>query len=419
MDGFKNHKLLQPAYVNKVVDAIVPDTSSYDLVSDVPLVNTDQETITVDEQYAMSGMTQAVSLGAESPTVEYGSRSQFSFRPAFFREKIMLSESDMRVMRKMGTASEVETAEQKITERLSGLRFRLETRLEWSKWQMMMGHLNVTQDNVTIDVDYGIPAEFTPALVGPATWDLATSDPLADMQNWLYQFRDEGTEPKYFEFNMAIEKLLLQNDKIRTLHESQFTGTGSRAAMMNREALGNILSTFGGLPYRVFDKGYMFDMKMKTPILGGVTVTVTLAENDGLAVGDEVVLIHARGQRVAREKATILNVVGRTITFTAAPLESYPEGSRVIIKRRFIPDNRFVIRGELPSNVIGGPNIAEFVSTPSAYGPGGMMNPTPGIFSKVIIDDDGDPPKIQLIEGVYGLPILYFPTGNMVAKVTA
>jgi hypothetical protein len=92
-------------------------------------------------------------------------------------------------------------------------------------------------------------------------------------------------------------------------------------------------------------------------------------------------------------------------------------GSEVRLKKHFIKDDSFIIRGALPAGTSGGPNWAEFISTNHVYGPGGIMSPTPGIFSKVIVKDDDDPPKIEVIAGVNGLPVLYYTTINVVATV--
>lgn len=418
MDNFMKNPLMQPAYITKVVDEIAPEQSQYALINDVPLKNTDNSIVVVDERHEIGGMTQAVAAGAESPLIEGTGRTQFQFAPAHFREKRVLSENDIQTIRKLGTPSEIETAEQKVAEIVSGLRMRLETRMEWAKWQMTMGHLYLSQPDQTIDVDYGIPAEFTPVLSGVDTWDLATSDPVKNIADWKYSFRDDGSDPALLMFNANVERLLLQNAKMRALHDAMIGSGATSGMMMSREVLQRIFNTYAGMEYRVYDKGYYFKMKLKTPIVGGVTTSFTVSDNPGIAVGDTCTLVHSSGQRVAREQVDIdVSVVGNTFTTSTAPTASYPEGSELRIKRRFIPDDKFIIRGELPPGTSGGTNYGEYISTRSPYGPGGLMNPTPGVFNRIDDKSEDDPPRIEIIMGVSGLPVLYHPTANLIATV--
>ena len=87
------------------------------------------------------------------------------------------------------------------------------------------------------------------------------------------------------------------------------------------------------------------------------------------------------------------------------------------MKKHFIADDSFIIRGRVPSGAVGGSNWAEFISTNSEYGPGGIMDQTPGIFAKTNIIEPGDPPRVELISGVYGLPVSYYSSANVISSV--
>lgn len=414
MDDLMNHELLQPAYISKVLDEIIPDTSEYALMTDVPLVTQETEQVIVDVRDNIGGMTQAVAAGAESPTVEYRGRSQFQFQPAEFREKTLLSRRDLQAIRKIGTASDLERAEERVAEIVGGLRYRLETRMEWCRWQMLFGELEIAQEDVQFTVDYAIPSDFTPVLTGTDRWsDIANSDPVDDMIEWAFLYRHEGIDPDFFMFNRYIEKLLLQNDKIRDLAEGNYMGTNN--VEMNTVRLGDILKTFAGYPYKVYDKGYYFKMKLETPITPASTSFI-VSENTGVVASDVVTVVHKNGSRYGQVNITVTptglsfahSAIGGTMTF--------PAGSTVRIKKQFLPDDIFVIRGRIPPGTTGGTNFGEFVSVPSEYN-GGLLNPQPGPFGKTVIDNDGDPPKAYILAGIRGLPVHYFPTCNVVADV--
>jgi len=414
MDDLMNHELLQPRYISKVLDEIIPDTSEYALTQEVPMVTQDTEQVIVDVRDNIGGMTQAVAAGAESPTVEQRGRSQFQFTPAEFREKTLLSRRDLQCIRKIGTASELESAEERVAEIVGGLRYRLETRMEWCRWQMLFGELEINQEDVQFTVDYGIPSDFTPTLTGTDVWsDLANSDPIDDMLEWVFLYRHEGIDPDYFMMNRAVEKLLLQNEHIRELAEAHFTNTGNTE--MNTARLNDMLKTFAGYPYKTYDKGYYFKMKLETPITPASTSFI-VSENTGVEASDVVTVVHKNGSRYGQVNITVTptglsfahSAIGGTMTF--------PAGSTVRIKKQFIPDDIFIVRGRIPPGTTGGTNFGEFVSVPSEYN-GGLLNPQPGPFGKTVIDDDGDPPKAYILAGIRGLTVHYFPTCNVVATV--
>jgi archaeosine-15-forming tRNA-guanine transglycosylase len=292
---------------------------------------------------------------------------------------------------------------------------RLETRMEWCKWQMIFGQLDITQEDVQFSVDYKIPTEFKPTLTGADRWNQTTADPLDDMIEWNMLYRNEGIEVDFYQANLAVEKQLMQNTKIRTIRDTFFVGGANGANMMSREILGKIIMSYSGTPYQIYDKGYYFKMKLETPITT-VSTSFIVSENPGVITGDIVTVVHKSGELAGTVRIT---VTPTGLSFAHAAIGgsvTYPAGSTVRIKKQFIPDNKFIVRGRLPPGTTGGQNWAEFVSTPSPYN-GGLLNPTPGPFGKTVIDDDGDPPKCYVVSGIYGLPVLYHRTTNVIATV--
>lgn len=417
MDDLKYNELLQPAYITKLIDEILPDSSEYALVDDVPMETQETEQIIIDIRDNIGGMTNAVSFGAESPIVEHRGRAQASFQAAEFREKTLLSERDLQVVRKQGTAAELERAEDRMLEIAAGLRMRLETRIEWCRWQMLFGRLIINQEDVQYDINYKVPTEFKPVLTGTDLWSaIATADPIDDMLNWVDLYRDEGQEPEYFMFNTAVFKLLLQNAKIRELAEGYFVNNPVSDNLMNKEILGKIITAFVGYPFKVYDKGYFFKMKLETPITPTSTSFV-VSENSGVVANDYVTVVHKDGYSLNSSARVQVTPTGLSFAHTAiGGTVTYPVGSTIRTKKRYLPDDTFVIRGSLPPGTTGGQNFGEFISTPSAYN-GGLMDAQPGPFGKTVVDNDGDPPKAYVLAGIRGLPVMYHPRTNVVATV--
>ena len=397
MDDLKNSLLLQPAYITKVLDEIIPDNNEYFLSSVILMTTQETDKVIVDVRDNIGGMTQAVARHAESPLVEFRGQSQFEFAPAFFREKVALGERDLRIIRKIGTASELARAREKVAEVVGGLRMRLETRIEWCRWQMIMGSLVINQPDVQFTVDYGIPSVMTPTLTGDDRWsEIDTCDIVDNLIEWTYLYRDLGYDPEYIVFGRLIQKYALQNARVRELAESHFANTGN--TMMNTARLNEILKTFAGIPYKLYDKGYYLKVKLETPITSGSSSFV-VSENPGIAADDIVTVVHLNGSRVGTAK---ISVTPSGLSFTHAPIGgsiTYPVGSTIRIKKRFLPDDYCVIMGKVPPGTTGGTNIGEFVSVPSAYN-GGLLEPKPGPFGKTVFKDNEDPPLIEIISGI-------------------
>jgi len=415
MDGLDKHELLQPAYITKVLDSIYPDPSQYALTQAVPLVTQPGDMVTVDVRHNVGGMTMAVAEGAESPIIAQRGRTQWSFQPAHFREKYLLGEKDIKAIRKIGTVSEMETAQQRVTEIVGDLRMRIETRMEWAKWQMIYGTLSINQADVLYTIDYKIPSEFKPTLTGGDAWDTATATPMEDLVDWLMLYRDEGTVPEFCQFNLAIEKIMLMNTDVRALRDSLFTGQPN-LGNLTRENIKAVFNAYAGLPYQIYDKGWYYTVRLDSDIEHDST-TFQISENPGIVTNDVVTVVHKTGE--TRQKLILTTVSGTTCTIGAVGGSGviYPAGSTIRIKKHFLGDDRFIIRGSVPPGTTGGTNWAEFVAINHVYGPGGLMAPTPGIFTKVIVKNEDDPPRIEVIGGVSGLPVLYHPTVNVVATV--
>lgn len=416
MDSLANNPLLQPAYVNRVLDAIIPDTAAYDLTTAIPMVTQETELVVVDVRQQIGGMTMAAAEGAESPIIQQRGMHQFAFMPAHFREKVLLSEKDTKVIRRLGTASELERAAATVARIVGELRMRLETRMEWAKWQMMYGTLAIDQPDINYSIDYHIPTHFQPTLTGADLWSDAASDPMSDWLDWLELYRDEGTMPEYFQYNLAVEKALLLNDAVRTLRDSLFSGQ-SNPAQLSRANLMQVFNAYAGIPVKIYDKGY-FLIEGTTAALAPAGTSVTVQENPGFEIGDVITLVHKNGERAGRVRLTLTGVVGVTLSFAAlGGTTTFPVGSEVRCKKHFLHDDKFIIRGALPPGTTGGQNWAEFVSTPHVYGPGGLMAPAPGIFMKTVVKDNDDPPQAMIISGISGLPVMYHTTVNVIATV--
>lgn len=414
----KDNPLLQTHNLIKTINEIDIDAETYILANEIPMREIQQSRIKVDVRKGMGGMTKAAKSGAESPMVSGYGMAQWDFEPAEWREKVVLSSEEVMKIRKLGTENEVEQASAIIARFLADLRNRLETRMEWCRWQCLFGSLTVNQNDVDYSLDYNIPADMRPTLTGADLWSASTSDPMDDILEWLEKYSYLSSTPMEFLFGAKLQRILMQNSKIRTLRDALFTGQPN-LGNLTPETLNTVFKNYTGIPFRVYNGGY-WEMTDLTTAVSASGTTLVLRDVGTMAVDDIVTITDVAGEQVNREILTIASVTESTNTITVdSPglVNAYAAGATARVKKHFIPDERFVIHGKLPANAEGGPLWAEMISTVHPYGPGGMENPQAGIFSKVNVDDDGDPPHTEIIAGVYALPVMYHRDVNILPTV--
>lgn len=417
LSSLANHPLLQTDNLMKVIQEIEPDQGSYLLAGEVPIENINETRITVDVRTGAGGMTQMAQPGAESPTVSFYGNGQWSFDPAEFREKVILTPKEMYSLRKLGTKQEVEAVQAIIARHVGDLRMRLETRMEWLRWQVLFGQLTITQKDLELNLDYKIPSDMKPTLTGGDLWSASTADPMDDVLEWLEKFRDISANADHFAFNGKTHRQIMQNAAIRDLRDAFFTGQSS-SSMLNKDNMREIFKAYCGIEYKVYDGGYS-EITDLTSAVASAGTSLVVRDIGTIAVGDSIHLIHKDTQMTGRVRCAVTAVVASTKTITiAAPGANiaYPAGSRIHAKKFFIPDSKFIIRGKLPPSTEGGTNWASIISTLHPYGANPMV-PTAGIFAKTNIHDKDDPPKVELIAGFNGAPVMYHPDTNLIATV--
>ena len=414
MNELVNNPLLQTSAINKVINDVELDPAAYRGQEILPFSTTDEEKIVIDIKKLLGGMTQAVASGAESPIVTPRGIMQKTFWPAHFREKQLLSPRDLNRIRKLGTTSDVDKAQEVIADVSKSLRERVETRIEWTRWQAIQGSLSYDENSVSVSVDYKFPSANTPTLTGTDLWSATTTaTPVNDIMDWIFLFRGTGVQFKKMWFNAQVEKYLFQNSSIATLVNQVLAGGNS--SLMTRKVLTNLFDTYiGNVPFEVYDKGYYVATEIGSAVTA-VDTAITVNSINGFASGDSVTLTTYDGQ--TSETATIESVSGTTIELLAGTTNAFTVGSEIRAWKPFIPNNVVIMEGELPPGARGGNKIGEFISTGTEYGTGSLTNLVPGIFGETQIHENDDPKYCAVIGGVSGLPILYRENGFIVATV--
>jgi len=411
MDALVNNPLLQPRYLMKVIDDIPALTNVYRGQEMFPLTTQPGPRVEWDIRRPLGGMTQAVARGAESPVIHRRGVGQAAFEPAHFREKVILGESDVTTLRKLGTWEQRETAAEMIAGIMLDLNSRLETRIEWMRWQPVVNNaLTINENKVQFTVNYNMPTRQRPT-ASPLWSVYATADPINDIQTWLRLARGSGGVPKKFWFSSLVELHLFRNARILSLIDRIFHS--ANVGLISKEILSTIMKTYiGNYEYEVYDAGYnLITYTAAAQAAGGVT-TLAVDDATGYATGD-VVQISAADES-AEENMTVLSVSGNTINFTGSTVTgTYPANSMIRCYKTFLPDNVFIIEMSFPA---GSGTVGEVISVDAVYGAGNLMNPVPGKFAETIFLMK-DPKQIEIICGINALPVLYRKRGFVTATI--
>lgn len=415
--NIRNHPLLQTSKLVKVIQEFdfAAAASEFRLAAEMPIRPIEQSRIRYDIRKGAGGMTQAAVKGAESPIVAFFGAAMAEFEPAEWREKVILTEDEMLALRELGTYEDVEKVSTIIAKHLAALRTRLETRMEWTRWQALLGSMSYVAKDVELSVDYHIPTELKPTLTGADLWTASASTPMDDFLEWLEKFRDLLAQPQGAMFNHKMFRVLLQNAQVRALRDSLFVGQ-TNTGMLTPENLKLVFNHFAGIGYDVYDGGY-FEYTDLTAAVASSGTSLVVRDLGTIAAGDSLWLTDVAGSVAGRTKLTVTAVTASTKTITVASPgadRTYAAGSTVRVKKYFIPDGKFIIKGALPASTEGGAQWAEIIAASHLYGPN-PLQPATGIFAKTVVHEDADPPKIELIVGARALPVVYHSDVNLIA----
>jgi len=395
----------------KVIDDIPPQTETYRGQDIMPLVTQPGPKVEWDIKRPLGGMTQAVARGAESPVIHRRGVGQASFEPAHFREKVILGESDVTTLRKLGTWEQRSTAAELIADIMIDLDSRLETRIEWMRWQPPVANTLAINDNkVQFTISYNIPGRQRPT-ASPLWSTAATSDPINDIQTWVRLARGSGGKVKKFWFNTMCEQYLFRNARVLALVDRVFNA--GNVGLMSRKILQQIFSTYiGNYEYEVYDAGYNLITYSQAAQAAGSVTTIVMDDAKGFAAAD--VCQFSAADESAEENMTIASISGDTIDFTGTTVTgTYPAQSMLRCYKTYIPDNVFLMELEFPPG--SGPK-GEVISVDAVYGQGSLTNPAPGKFAETIFLNK-DPKQIEIIAGINALPVLYRKRGFIAATI--
>ena len=162
-------------------------------------------------------------LDADVEFRDFAIKSQTLGDKLFFREAIKLNEHQRKaILEALNTKNEkyIESYISRLYEELAGKKGFLAS--VQGIWKYQTGQLISTGKVTTVNesgtakvIDYQIPDNMKEKLTGAATWDKATSNPLADLQRWKEALEDASGEAEIVVMNRATFLMFKNNAAVK------------------------------------------------------------------------------------------------------------------------------------------------------------------------------------------------------------
>lgn len=234
--------------ITHIVRNIIVDPSKFRGAEFAPLKGVYSERIEVDVIDAVQGMTAPHSFSSDPSIITLPGQSTKTYATAPWKETYRMNEEELLFARKEGTYNQ-RAGRERVLRRSTELNVRLETRLEWLRWQFLTnGKIQVNENNVKFTVQSGIPAGNMPAV----DWTDPTHNIIGDIEGWLELYLGTGAKPKKMYFNYGAAKLMAQNEAIRDLLKQSIYATTLSPRTIEKA----LPMLFPELEFELYSEGY-------------------------------------------------------------------------------------------------------------------------------------------------------------------
>lgn len=203
-----------------------------------------------------TGMTKAHNVGTDPKVVKLPGQTLKRMGTGYWKETYRINEAELLYTRQAGTINQ-RAGRDLVLKRSLEMDDRLETRLEWLRWQPpVAGQVVVDENGVKYTVNYNLPAANKPELDGVDLWSAAdTADPITNITTWLKLFRGTGARGVEACFNLNVASYLAKSAVIRELlKQTQY------AMNLSAENIDKALKLlFPKLDFTMYDEGYVND----------------------------------------------------------------------------------------------------------------------------------------------------------------
>ncbi|GIM45956.1 hypothetical protein DNHGIG_15050 [Collibacillus ludicampi] len=234
--------------ITHIVRNVIVDPTKFIGNEFAPVVGVYSEKVEVDVIEAVQGMTSAHSLNADPSIVTLPGQSTRTYATAYWKETYRMNEEELLFARREGTYNQ-RAGRDRVIRRAMEMNTRLETRIEWLRWQMLVnGKIQVNENNVKFTVPANIPNTNMPSF----DWTDPSHNIIGDIENMLELFLGTGAKPKKAYFNYGAAKLMAQNEGIRDLLKQSIFAT----TLSPRNITKALPLLFPELEFELYAEGY-------------------------------------------------------------------------------------------------------------------------------------------------------------------
>lgn len=222
MDAFTQGKIARG--IDRLVTTIQTDTSLFQGSKIIPATNSNYDVVEWDERDGVIGMTQDYIRDGNLPLMNGSAARTKQWTGAFYKEGRVIRENDMlRLARLGGTLQQKMSAMDLIAEIAQDLRIRLDTRVEYCRWDALANNrIRISINGQNQDASAGIPADnFGVGIPIPWAANLTTAQVIKDLDEIEDKFFiKKGYRLKSAWFNSSVRKVILQTSDFKTRYST-------------------------------------------------------------------------------------------------------------------------------------------------------------------------------------------------------
>lgn len=415
---FDRHPLFKQRKIDAVLTYVPRKADEMPLQDRIPMVEIKEDQVEMDVYQPISGgMTPMVAPGTSTPIHGQYKAGKIFWEPAEFREKVQLTTRDVKDIRKIGSNTELVSAQKILARKITNIRRRMGRRMEW----MLRGVLfdgvvtATTADGFTQTVPYEHP-EYLEKTASPL-WSNPAADPLNDVQIFVDDLNDHS------EYLASEAWFPHRSYRQLTLNTRFKDWANNNLAVFNgkQEHVASVMSTFLG--DGVISSQSSASLKMDDVLAQAAAAAATslvLRRGYEVEVGDDLILVSTNTNLPYKEKATVSavtkNADGTTTVTVPAITNAFNRGSIVSFRKYVVPLDRMLIMAFPTGENDGGDNMddgmadMDLLETPIdlcstlSHFPDLMGDGVTGIWGMPNVPGDQDPPRFEYIIGTRCLP---------------
>lgn len=179
----------------------------------LPEVPTYSTTFAYDIIKTNTHIAAMIGVGAEPPVIDRDAVASMHGKIAKFGIKYVATEEELMAIFQARNSGERQAVVDKLLVKATDLAAMVQRRFDVTKLQALgLGKFVYNDNNVKVDVDFGIPAAHKKSLTSTDRWSDAASDPVGNLQDWVKTYVDSnGKQPDMIYMSREVVASLMKN----------------------------------------------------------------------------------------------------------------------------------------------------------------------------------------------------------------